>query len=119
MPSKPTATIGESVSQALIVACNEEIRPLRAALAGQGFAVEVIRRTYSPDELLIPRAMRALLNHSQAWQQVVDSNQPAMVVEADFVPCCRLARLPMPYAKGIAAPKLAFLYAAGPVIYHA
>jgi len=119
MTSKPTATIGESVSQALIVACNEEIRPLRAALAAQGFAVEVIRRNYSPDELLMPRAMRALLNHSQAWQQVVDSEQPALVVEADFVPCQQLGSLAMPYASQVAEPKLAFLYAAGPVIYHA
>ena len=119
MPFQPHATIGESVTQALIVACHEDIRPLQQALQGQGFAVEVIRRDYSAEELLMPRAIRALLNHSLAWQHVVDRDRPAIVVEADFVPCRRLAARAMPYADGIAEPKLAFLYAAGPVIYHA
>ena len=111
-------TLRGSLASALIVAHHEDTTPLSNTLGNEGFCVKVIRRSYSPAELVLPSAIRTLLNHSSAWQEVIRANEPMLIVEADFVPCRGLGSLPMPYSSRIKTPKIGFLYAAGPVVYH-
>ncbi|MFM7547391.1 MAG: hypothetical protein ACKO8I_00660 [Cyanobacteriota bacterium] len=102
----------------MIIADNEIISPLHSALVPEGFETHVVRRNYSSDELRMPRAIKCLLNHYSAWQYVVQTGEPALIVEADFVPCRGISQFPMPYNPDQQGAKISYVYAAGPVVYH-
>lgn len=109
---------GEYFHLALVVAYQEDTAILCKELRRENFCVKVIKRDYSEQEKALPRQIRCLLNHSSAWQLVCELGQPALIVEADFVPCKGIASFPMPYCPKEPGPKVAYVYAAGPVAYH-
>ena len=109
---------GNYFRTALVVAHQEDTTNLCRELEQEGFRVTVIKRNYSEQEKTLPRAIKCLLNHSSAWQVVCESSEPALIVEADFVPCKGIASFPMPYCPQEPGPKVAYVYAAGPVAYH-
>jgi len=110
---------GDYFRTALVVAHHEDTSDLCRALRSEGFDVTIIKRHYSDQEIGLPRAIKCLLNHSSAWKFVCELGEPALIVEADFVPCKGIASFPMPYCPKELGPKVAYVYAAGPVVYHA
>ena len=118
MSSRVQVRFGDVFKKAFIIADKENILPLRRALASEGFETHVVQGSYTSEELAMPRAIKCLLNHSSAWKYAARADEPALIVEADFVPCKGISRFPMPYNPDQPGPKVSCVYAAGPVIYH-
>ena len=109
--------VGDKVGKAIVLAYEEPTSDLENALAQEGFAVQTIRASYTPEELEFSRAFRCLLNHRSAWQQVAASTEWHLVCEADFVPCRGLAgfRLPIPWE--LSDRSWAYLYTGAGTVY--
>lgn len=97
MYSRCAPVCGDVVSRALIIHHNEKTHSLQAALARQGFRVEMIKQTPHDSRLHYSSIVKGLLNHRNAWRRVCEINELVLVVEADFVPAVDMARSPLPY----------------------
>lgn len=105
--------------QLYIVAHKEDTSKLEAALTDQGFKVRVQRGPYSAKEKKYSSAIKCLVNHGNVWRQVANGDQPAIVVEADFVPVIKMAERisPMPFDSSDQSIGFAWLYSAGTTLY--
>jgi len=104
-------------SRVLVVAHREDTSQLRQALEGEGFAVEEVRGPYTAQQENFSAIMRCFVNHANAWRKVVEYGEPAIVVEADFVPVRGLGRFPVPSPKDEEGNCLPYLYAVSPEIW--
>lgn len=102
-----------------VIAHRENVDALCATLQAEGFACRVVRGPYSSEEIALPAIIRCLVNHRNAWRHVVESEQPALVVEADFVPVFGFGSLPapLPCVPHDPAVGFAWLYSAGSILY--
>lgn len=109
----------EMTNQAFVVAHTEDTHALESVLTAQGFRVVVQRGPYSPEQRSYSSAMKCLVNHANVWSQVAAGTQPAIVVEADFVPVRQfgLRICPMPFDPLDKAVGFAWLYSAGSTLY--
>lgn len=103
--------------QIFIIAHRENTDPLVAVLQTQGFDCQVLRQAHRPEQADFSRSYLCLLNHRTAWQWVLDQQQPALILEADFVPVKHFAQLPVPF--NIYQPDLglAWLYTCAAQVY--
>lgn len=102
----------------IVVAHQEDTTQLRSAFLHEGFAYQEVREAYSPREQGYSAAVKCLINHASAWRLVTQDRGFVIVVEADFVPVCGIASLPLPFVPEPGVPAMAWLYSVGPVIYH-
>jgi hypothetical protein len=107
----------DCVERVCILAWREDTGRLEQALAAEGFRVEVVRATYSAEEMAASRVIRCLLNHRGVWARCAAQAGLWMTVEADFVPCRGLGSLPLPYPWELRHRAWAWLYAGGPRLY--
>lgn len=101
-----------------IIAHREDTSRLVAALEQEGFCCTVQRQTHSPDQANFARSYLCFLNHVQAWQQVLDQQQPRIIIEADFVPVRGMGQLPLPFDASQDDVGLAWLYTCAAQIYN-
>jgi hypothetical protein len=107
--------LGANVAHTFILAYRENTEALEQALREEGLSAEVIRPTYTSQELTYSRAIRCLLNHGNAWRRARDMQGMSLIVEADFVPCRGMAQFPLPFSPELEGDGAwAFLYSAGP-----
>lgn len=106
-----------SFSNIFIVAYKEDIADLEAALKSEGMSPKVIRQSdalylegYSP-------IIRCLLNHRRVWEEIIDAQVAAVVVEADFVPVVGFGKLRVPVPIEKLDSSVAYLYACGAQAY--
>lgn len=107
----------DCVGRACILAWREDTAPLERALTAEGFQVEVVRPSYSAEELTFSRVARCLLNHRSVWARCAAQSELWIVVEADFVPCRGFGSLPLPFPLDYRSRAWAWLYAGGPRLY--
>lgn len=111
----PAPPLRSLVRRTIILAYREDTTELERCLAAEGFAPEIQRATYTPQEQTYSRTIRCLLNHLAAWRLAAATAGHTLVVEADFVPCRGLAALPAPFDPNRHGPLTwAFLYGGGP-----
>ena len=116
-PARPPA-LAECIVQSFIVAYKEDTSALEHALREEGLPVEVLRPHYTQQELTYSRAIRCLLNHASAWRRAREAGGMTLIVEADFVPCVGLGRMPLPFDPQLHGDAgWAFLYSAGPRMF--
>lgn len=100
-----------------ILAHREETQRLETTLSAEGFDCQVLRQTHRPEQASFARSYLCLLNHRRAWEWVAEHQQPAIVVEADFVPVRHFASLPLPFDPERADVGLAWLYTCAAQVY--
>lgn len=117
----PITSLAEYCAEAIIVAHHEDTSQLRDVLASNGFSVSEVRGPYTPDQLAYSKAVRCLVNHAHAWQRVIDTGRPVIVVEADFVPVLGFGTLPAPFPvpRDDSEGRFGWLYSAGSILYGA
>lgn len=75
------------VTEAIILAHQEDVSPLVGCLTAEGFVVTVLRREYSEEEAGFSRNSRTFLSHRDAWLRAAGRDGYTLICEADFVPC--------------------------------
>ncbi|HEY9630983.1 MAG TPA: hypothetical protein V6C84_27130 [Coleofasciculaceae cyanobacterium] len=108
----------EQIGKVLIIAYRESTDRLQATFVQEGFECEVLRQPDKPEYQTFASIYRCLLNHQQAWVQVAQSQQPTLIVEADFVPVVGLGNLPLPFNPTQADVGMAWLYTCAPQLYN-
>ena len=110
-------TLVSHIGQTFILAYQENTDRLAAWLGHAGCQVEVLRQIHRPDYRRYSRSYLCLLNHRKAWERALLSEQPTLVVEADFVPVANFAQLPPPYPPDDDHLGIAWLYTCAAQIY--
>jgi hypothetical protein len=106
------------VNQAFIIACAEDTTSLEHALDAEGIRCELLKQPAIDPTVGYSRSYLCLLNHVRAWQKIVDSGEPGMVVEADFVPVKGFGSLPLPCDLTAKITGMAWLYTCAPQVYY-
>ena len=106
------------IGQTFILAYQENTNQLAAWLAQAGCRVEVLRQLHRAEYKTYSRSYLCLLNHRKAWERALLSEQPTLIVEADFVPVANFAKLPPPFDPADQNLGIAWLYTCAPQIYH-
>jgi len=111
--------LGGHVRRALVLALNEDVSGLVAALTTESFPVEVVRGPSPGEQLHWSRAVKCLCNHREAWRRVADSQGFTLICEADFVPVRGLASLPLPCPPPVPGEeaRIGWLYSPGSTLY--
>ena len=84
----------EVVGRSFILTYKEQPDQLEAALREEGLRPEILRASYTPDEMQYSRNTRAFMNHCEAWKRAAESSDYTLICESDFVPCVDLGSLP-------------------------
>jgi hypothetical protein len=87
-------TLRSVIGRSFILTYKEQPDRLDAALCAEGLHPEIIRATYSSQELTYARNTRTFMNHRDAWRRAVEHADYTLICESDFVPCARLGDLP-------------------------
>lgn len=85
----------KDVRQTIVLAYQEDVAPLVAALEKEGFAPHVQRAVYTDEELTYTRNSRCMLNHKAAWERAARSEGYTLICESDFVPCVGMGSFPV------------------------
>lgn len=112
-----SSPLKDAAEQVFIIAYKEDTDQLETCLTDQGFTPKVLRQQHRPEYKSYSPSYLCLLNHCEAWQHIVESNQSALICEADFVPVMRMGDLPVPYDLGQPNVGIAWLYTCAPQIY--
>lgn len=115
LPASPVIT--DVVKEVLIVACTESTIDLETALLEEGFACRVLRQQAGDRPQGFSHSYLCLLNHCNAWREVVKQQRLTLIVEADFVPVAGMGQLPISFPKGQSDFGIAWLYTCAPQIY--
>lgn len=105
------------IGKVFIIAHRESTEALEAVLAQEGLDVEVLRQVDQPEYQSYAAIHRCMLNHQRAWKRTAQMQQPALILEADFVPVKGLGQLPMPFAIHQPQVGLAWIYTCAPQLY--
>jgi GR25 family glycosyltransferase involved in LPS biosynthesis len=114
---KATVKLLDHVDQVLIIAYKEPTEELSTALSNEGFTCEVLRQQHREEYTNYSPSYLCLLNHCEAWKQVIKTEKPAIIIEADFVPVIGFGQLPLPYPVDHTDTGIAWLYTCAPQIY--
>ena len=87
------------------------------ALQCEEFQAETIRIPFETDSTIYTPTLDVLRTHMHAWKKCIAMNEPALVVEADFVPVVGLSQHELPFDLDKAERSLGYLYACGPRMY--
>lgn len=113
-----TQALVHCIGQTFILAYKENTEQLTSCLNNAGCQVEVLRQVHRSEYKNYSRSYLCLLNHRKAWERALLSDQPTLIVEADFVPVANFAHLPPPYDPADAQLGIAWLYTCASQIYH-
>ncbi|MEM6425897.1 MAG: LPS biosynthesis glycosyltransferase [Cyanobacteria bacterium P01_H01_bin.119] len=108
----------DCIGQTFILAYKENTQLLEKWLAQDGCSCEVLRQTHQPDYQDYSPSYLCLLNHKSAWERALTSDQPTLIVEADFVPVVNFDRLPTPFDPEDKNLGIAWLYTCAPQVYN-
>ena len=108
----------DHIGQTLILAYQESTDELTAFLRDVGHCVKVLRQVHRPGYDTYSRSYLCLLNHRQAWSWALQSEQPTLIVEADFVPVTNFGELPPPFDPADESMGIAWLYTCASQIYN-
>jgi hypothetical protein len=89
-----STTLRNVVGRSFILAYKENPNQLKGALEEEGLRPEIMRASYSPEQMRYSRATRTFMNHLEAWKRAVASSDYTLICESDFVPCIGLGNLP-------------------------
>lgn len=118
IPSGTHQKLVECIGQTLIVAYKESIEQLTTALTQAGCDCSVLRQVHQPRYEAYSSSFLCLLNHRSAWERALRSDQPTLIVEADFVPVRDFAHLPPPFDPEDAQMGIAWLYTCASQLYN-
>lgn len=104
-------------SKLFIVAHREDTARLATTLEAEGFDCAVQRQTHQPDQADFARSYLCFMNHVKVWEWVIEHQQPAIVIEADFVPVRGMGQLPLPFNPDQADVGMAWLYTCAAQVY--
>jgi len=104
--------------QVLIIAYKESTQQLETFLNQSGFACEVLRQQTQPEQENFSRSYRCLLNHRRAWEITSQSNQPSIILEADFVPVLGFGQFPLPFDPEQTNVGISWLYTCAAQVYY-
>jgi len=90
-------TLKEIIRKVYVVRYGEDTSALQAALTNAGFAFDIVTKNYTETEFSYASICRGLLTHAEAWRRIASGSEPALVVEADFVPCVGFERFSLPH----------------------
>ncbi|NEP16149.1 MAG: LPS biosynthesis glycosyltransferase [Leptolyngbya sp. SIO4C1] len=110
-------TLVKTIGSTFILAYKEDTARLETALTQSGCRCEVLRQVHRPGYERYSRSYLCLLNHRQAWESAVKSDQPTLIVEADFVPVQSFDKLPPPFDPADPDLGIAWLYTCAAQIY--
>ncbi len=108
----------DGVGQIFILAYQEDTTELANFFTRAGCPGEVLRQVHRADYKTYSPSYLCLLNHRKAWERALLSEQPTLIVEADFVPVANFAQLPPPYDPLDPQLGIAWLYTCAAQIYH-
>ena len=111
-------TLLECIGQTLIVAYKESTEQLTTVLEQAGCDCTVLRQVHQPGYETYSSSFLCLLNHCNAWKQALQSSQPTLVVEADFVPVKNFSELPPPFDPLDTQMGITWLYTCASQIYN-
>ncbi|MEO1122449.1 MAG: LPS biosynthesis glycosyltransferase [Cyanobacteria bacterium J06639_16] len=108
----------DCIGQTFILAYKEETQLLEEWLIQAGCKCEVLRQVHQPEYRDYSRSYLCLLNHKAAWERALTSDQPTLIVEADFIPVKNFDRLPPPFDPEDDQLGIAWLYTCAPQVYN-
>ncbi|MFK8184398.1 MAG: LPS biosynthesis glycosyltransferase [Phormidesmis sp.] len=106
------------IGQTFVIAYREPTEQLTQTLSQFGLDSTVLRQVHQPGYETYSPSFLCLLNHRCAWEKAVASEQPTLIVEADFVPVQNFATLPPPYNPADPNLGIAWLYTCAPQVYN-
>jgi hypothetical protein len=86
--------LGEVVTHTYVVAYQENVDALVAALVAEKLNPTVLRAVYSEEEQTYSRVVRTFMNHHSAWQRAAEHDGFTLICEGDYVPCKGLSSFP-------------------------
>ncbi|MEM8611402.1 MAG: LPS biosynthesis glycosyltransferase [Cyanobacteria bacterium P01_H01_bin.105] len=113
-----THSLVRSIGQTFVLAYQENTEQLATFLSHAGCHIEVLRQIHRADYTHYSRSYLCLLNHRKAWERATLSEQPTLIVEADFVPVANFAKLPPPFDPDDKKMGIAWLYTCASQIYN-
>lgn len=116
-PGTSTALV-DCIDQTLVIAYKEPTEQLTSVLQQIGCDCTVLRQVHQPGYETYSPSFLCLLNHRSAWELALRSQQPTLIVEADFVPVKNFAQLPPPFDPDDDALGIAWLYTCAAQIYN-
>ncbi len=108
----------ECIGQTLIVAYKESTEQLTKVLSQFGCDCTVLRQVHQPAYETYSPSFLCLLNHRNAWERALQSDQPTLIVEADFVPVKNFSELPPPFDPSDSQMGITWLYTCASQIYN-
>lgn len=82
------------IERSFILAYKENPHQLETALRDEGLRPEIIRASYTPEQMRYSSTTRVFLSHHEAWKRAAACTGYTLICEADFVPCVDLGSLP-------------------------
>jgi hypothetical protein len=113
----PKYPITNHISTAYIIAHKEPTEQLVTYFDSIGINCQVLRQIPTPEFQTYSPSYRCLLNHQTAWELIAQSNQPGLIIEADFVPVQNFGALPLPFDINDKNTGIAWLYTCAAQIY--
>ncbi len=113
-----TQTLVGSIGHTFILAYQENTDHLATFLSQAGCNVKVLRQIHRSEYKHYSRSYLCLLNHRKAWEQALLSDQPTLIVEADFVPVINFGTLPPPFDPADQNLGITWLYTCAAQIYN-
>ncbi|MEM9149466.1 MAG: glycosyltransferase family 25 protein, partial [Cyanobacteria bacterium P01_F01_bin.3] len=110
-------TLVDCIAQTFIIAYKEPTEQLTSALQQFGCDCTVLRQVHQPGYKTYSPSFLCLLNHRSAWELALRSQQPTLIVEADFVPVQNFAQLMPPFDPTDEALGIAWLYTCAAQVY--
>ncbi|MEM8602677.1 MAG: LPS biosynthesis glycosyltransferase [Cyanobacteria bacterium P01_H01_bin.121] len=112
-----TQPLVEVTQHIYIIAYKEQTDQLESYLFREGLSVKLLRQSPNPEQADFSPSYLCLLNHKRAWQDIVDTQQIGLVVEADFIPVQGFGQLPLSFPIKDPRVGIAWLYTCAPQIY--
>ena len=92
-----TLNLKTLIERVYIVKYCEDTTLLEQSILAAGFECLIVDKKYSAVEMEYSSIARGLLTHTEAWSRIYHDGEPALVVEADFVPCLGFENFPLPH----------------------
>lgn len=112
-----TQYLVDSIDKTFVLAYQENTEQLKSFLKKTGCQVEVLRQVHRAEYKTYSRSYLCLLSHRKAWERALLSDQPTLIVEADFVPVANFGQLSPPFDPTDEQLGIAWLYTCAPQIY--
>lgn len=117
LSSQERNRLRDRIGSTYIIAYQESTELLEATLNREGFQCEILRQQNCSEDQTMSTSHRCMLNHQRAWERASQATQPALIVEADFVPVVGMGQLPLPFDLQQGNVGMAWLYTCAAQLY--